>query len=105
MANFVANSFEDILKSFPTHKISKVEGRPMYEKLKPIIKELHKCAIAIPLNENRRHLHLTTTDVQYWTITGNAKTIPVKPPALAPITTTMTQYQLQHCQVNHKEQM
>ena len=103
MASFNATTVDDMIKSFPTHQIERITGRPSYEKLKPIIKELHKCAAAIPSITNQGHLHLTTTDAQYLAITGKNKDIPTAPTALAPITSTMTQFQLHTCQVNHRE--
>ena len=92
---FALMTVEDIVKSFPTHEIEKIEGRPTYAILKPLIKGLNECAEVIPTSQPRGHLYLLKTDTEFLAITGEAKVIPIQPPNNPIIPTGSTQFVIQ----------
>ena len=101
MALFAKITVDDIRKSFPTHKITKIEGRPTYATLKPMFRELRKCAESIPSTQKKGHLYLVVDDTEFTTITTDTKTTPVAPPLNASVNSGDTQFVIQQMRIAH----
>ena len=67
MVLFASATVEYVTKSFPTNEIEKIEGRPLYITLKPLMKDLKKCAKAIPSEQAKDHCNLVVIDVEFFT--------------------------------------
>ena len=72
---------EDIIKSFPSYDVKPIEGRPKYSNSKHFLKELGKCAEAIPSHQEKGHWCLTVSPTKCNSATGNDPVIPGQPPA------------------------
>ena len=94
-AAFATMTVEDVVKSFPTHDIVALTGRPTYLTLKPILKGIDKCAEAIPTNQPKGHLYLTKTDAEFLALTGAAKIVQTQPPINPVIPPGATQFVIQ----------
>ena len=91
---YKATTVKDTVKSFPTHNIKPIKGRPTYHELKVLIKGLHSCSEAIPSHQAKGHLYMTTSNNEYHRITGEWKDIPRKPSPMPSIDSRATQFQI-----------
>ena len=103
MAQYRSATVDDIIKSFPTHNIKAIEGRPSYRTLKPLIKELQKCSEAIPSTQKKGHLYLTTTNDEFFKKTGEWKVIPTRTSVHPTIAASATQYQIAQANRQHEK--
>ena len=71
-----STTVEDTVKSFPSHDIQPMEGRPKCATLKPFEKEPRKCAEAVPSHQEKGHLHSAVT-AEKFKKTTNTKIIKV----------------------------
>ena len=71
---------EDVIKSFPSHDIQPIEGRPKHATLKPFEKELRKCAEAVPSHQEKGYLYLMVTEAKYKEIVLRKPLTPSRPP-------------------------
>ena len=101
MALSKATTVDDMMKSFPTHSIVPVEGRPTYRTLKPIFKSVDKCAESIPSNQPKGHLYLTTTNTEFHRVTGDWKVIPTKPTPTPTVPPAATKFVIAQANCDH----
>ena len=101
MALFSATTVDEMIKSFPTHNIVPIEGRPTYREVKPLIKGINQCAQSVPSLQPKGHLYLTTTNSEFHKSTGGWKLIPTNPPTTPLLPAGATQYQIAQANRDH----
>ena len=101
MALFLATAVDDMMKSFPTHNIVPIIGRPTYKVLKPLIKGLHTCAKAIPSQQVQGHLYLTTTKEEFSKRTSTLRQVPKQPPNEPKFPDKATAFQIEQVNQTH----
>ena len=105
MTIFSKTTVEDIRKSFPTTDIEKINKRPTYTTLKPLLKGVQKCAEAVASLQAKGHLYLVVSAAEFNTITTETATIPSAPPLNPALTSTNTQFVLQEKRANHSREV
>ena len=102
MALFSATTLDDMMKSFPTHNIVPIIGRPTYKVLKPLdIKGLHTCAKAISSQQVQGHLYLTTTEEETSKRTSTLRQVPKQPTNEPTLPDKATAFQVQQVNQTH----
>lgn len=92
MVLFASAMEKDVTKFSLKNEIKKIEGRPLYATLKPLIKELKKCTEVIPLDQAKGHFYLVVSDAKFLWITTPNKFILVRPPTNPVIVAGSTQF-------------
>ena len=105
MVLFRATTVDDMIKSFPTHNIVSLEGRPTYRTLNPILKSLDRCAEAIPSQQQKGHLYLTTTDAEFLAKTGDVRVTPTRPALTPTIARGATDAQIAQANKDHEKEI
>ena len=92
MARFSKITVEAVVQSFPTHGIERIEHRPVYATLKPMLKGLRKCAEAIPSTQKNGHAYLVLDDADFFALKKEAKRTPKQPKLNPDIDAKATQF-------------
>ena len=101
MTLFPKITVDSIRKSLPTYKSQRIEKRPTYATLKPILKVIRKCAESIPSTQVKGHLYLLVDDAKFLAITSKTKTVPVKSPLNPILNLKDTQFVIQELRSAH----
>ena len=105
MVLFRATTVDDMIKSFPTHNKVSLEGRATYRTLKKILKSLDRCAEAIPSQQQKGHLYLTTTDAEFLAKTGDARVTPTRPALTPTIARGATDTEIAQTNKDHEKEI
>ena len=104
MVNSKATTVDEVIKSFPTHNIEEIIGRPTYKQLKKMFKGLKKCAAAIPSTQRKGHFYLVSTNTEFQNKTGEAKVVSKQPAATPTIVRGASVEEINQANWNHAKE-